>query len=484
MDLLTLSIAKKYTDESILGIDGALKGDKGEPGHTPVKGVDYFTDTERQQIIEEVVASGDFSPSIVSNASGAKIALADSANRSFKSLTLYGKTTQQTYTGKNLFNRNYTKSETNVGVTVEWDAEKQEFIFNGTTTSSGDIKIVNPMQIDWIPGEKYTVSVRRVSGTATLASGTNAVTYGWGIFQDNASKFIRGTTGNSVFLDVYNFTATAFELDANRSYIFYFQCWRPGTVFTDYHVKIQIEKGESLTDWEPYVGGMASPNPNYPQELNSVGDNGSVTVKVTSQTDENQQMQTISTPNGLLGIPVESGGNYTDENGQHWICDEIDFGRGVYIQRVGQKTFDGSESWSKTAASKCTQFSTKFSGWLNKTTLLCDQFTVGYDHIVGHCYFDSTNFQVNPYATDAGTVSDWTAHLAEQPLTIVYALATPVETPLTAEQLADFAAMRTRYPTTTVLNDAGADMAIEYVADTKNYIDQKLAAISAALLNA
>lgn len=154
--------------------------------------------------------------------------------------------------GKNFFNRHYTKSETNIGVTVEWDAENQEFVFNGTTTAAGDIKIVNPLKIDWIPGEKYAVSVRRVSGTAILAAGTNATTYGWGIFQDNAAKYTRGSTGNSAFLDNYNFTATAFALDANRQYIFYFQCWRPGTVFNDYRVKIQIEKGTTLTDWEAY----------------------------------------------------------------------------------------------------------------------------------------------------------------------------------------------------------------------------------------
>ena len=37
------------------------------------------------------------------------------------------------------------------GVTVEWDAENQEFVFNGTTISSGDFKLVNPLNIDWVP---------------------------------------------------------------------------------------------------------------------------------------------------------------------------------------------------------------------------------------------------------------------------------------------------------------------------------------------
>lgn len=33
----------------------------------------------------------------------------------------------------------------------------------------------------------------------------------------------------------------------------------------------------------------------------------------------------IPTPNGLSGIPVSSGGNYTDADGQQWVCDEVDF---------------------------------------------------------------------------------------------------------------------------------------------------------------
>ena len=49
------------------------------------------------------------------------------------------------------------------------------------------------------------------------------------------------------------------------------------------------------------------------------------------------QPLTLSIPNGLPGIPVDSGGNYTDESGQQWICDEVDFERGKYIQRVIQK---------------------------------------------------------------------------------------------------------------------------------------------------
>lgn len=47
-----------------------------------------------------------------------------------------------------------------------------------------------------------------------------------------------------------------------------------------------------------------------------------------------EQLLTLPTPTGLPGIPVTSGGNYTDPQGQQWVCDEVDLKRGVKIQRI------------------------------------------------------------------------------------------------------------------------------------------------------
>lgn len=35
----------------------AIKGDKGEDGRTPVKGVDYFTEADKQELINDVLAN-------------------------------------------------------------------------------------------------------------------------------------------------------------------------------------------------------------------------------------------------------------------------------------------------------------------------------------------------------------------------------------------------------------------------------------------
>lgn len=57
-----------------------------------------------------------------------------------------------------------------------------------------------------------------------------------------------------------------------------------------------------------------------------------------------EQLLTLPTPNGLPGIPVTSGGNYTDPRGQQWVCDEVDFERGVQVQRVDKAAFDSTKT--------------------------------------------------------------------------------------------------------------------------------------------
>ena len=57
-----------------------------------------------------------------------------------------------------------------------------------------------------------------------------------------------------------------------------------------------------------------------------------------------EQLLTLPTPNGLPSIPVTSGGNYTDPQGQQWICDEVDFGKGVKVQRVDKGAFDATKA--------------------------------------------------------------------------------------------------------------------------------------------
>ena len=86
-----------------------------------------------------------------------------------------------------------------------------------------------------------------------------------------------------------------------------------------------------------------TPAPDAPVPIVSAGDGGTITVTIGDGADERQTIA-LPTPNGLPGIPVTSGGNYTDPTGQQWVCDEVDLERGVKVQRVDKAAFDSTKT--------------------------------------------------------------------------------------------------------------------------------------------
>lgn len=80
--------------------------------------------------------------------------------------------------------------------------------------------------------------------------------------------------------------------------------------------------------------------------------------KITTYSPYREQLLTLSTPNGLPGIPVTSGGNYTDQNGQQWVCDDVDLERGVKIQRVDKTAFDSTKTLAEQNAVLATPIET------------------------------------------------------------------------------------------------------------------------------
>jgi hypothetical protein len=218
------------------------------------------------------------------------------------------------------------------------------------------------------------------------------------------------------------------------------------TVCNNYAFGLQIENGNVTTDYEPYSS------------------------------------QTIELTPTLHGIPVASGGNYTDGNGQQWICDEVDFERGVYVQRVGRLQIDGEAKWSTYT------YQTQHYGFILWNTLdeshtrsrgLCNQFAnvgSGSDECFWVGVANKNIYAITKEWYDRG-IDAWKEHLSENPLEIVYIRNTPIETPLTEAELASFKALHTNKPITTVLNDQSAHTELSYVADTKLYIDRKIEAI-------
>lgn len=81
--------------------------------------------------------------------------------------------------------------------------------------------------------------------------------------------------------------------------------------------------------------------------------------------------------------------------------------------------------------------------------------------------------------SDTNSMKQW---LIDNKVKILFQLEEPVVTDLTAEEVQKILALHTNKPNTTIWNDQDAEMQITYVADAKNYIDNKLAEIQALTL--
>lgn len=196
------------------------------------------------------------------------------------------------------------------------------------------------------------------------------------------------------------------------------------------------------------------------------------------------QSLTLATPNGLPGIPVTKDGNYTDQNGQQWICDEIDLGRGKYVQRVGKYVFDGTESmndsWLPTIV--VNMRSDGLARLRIDGGLLSNYGGVTFSNNTGKSFsFNSAKWGVSNGSELKELLK--TKSDSGSPVIVQYVLVTPIERDLTPEELAAYEALHTNYPTTVITNDAGAHMEASYVADTGTYIRNMESRLNAKLVN-
>lgn len=193
------------------------------------------------------------------------------------------------------------------------------------------------------------------------------------------------------------------------------------------------------------------PSPESPVPINSIGDSGSVDV-VVSDDNGNSQTLTINTPNGLCGIPVDTGGDYTDENGQQWICDEIDFERGVYVQRVKKDTVKTLDKLYETNEqgryAEWGIFTSEYSRATVKSIIaIAPYFTWGHPQPLKWVSAVNDNgIYISPPQNTDYTVDTLKSYLTPLlPFEVCGVLATPIETPLTAEELAAYKAIKS-YP--------------------------------------
>ena len=232
--------------------------------------------------------------------------ITDSDNGKIMDMMLYGKSEQFTATGKNLL-KIKDGTQTLRGVTVT--AKDGVVALKGTATESG-----------WAV---LTVDSFVLDGTYILSS--------------NITANIRVLVANKSFKTVLEQGKSATLENAEASKV----CFTitEGKTYDISNILIQIEKGSVATSYEPYTGGIPSPNPSYPQEIKSV-----VNPIVKLSNEDGTKSETVTLPYTLNAIPVSSGGNVTID-GQQYIADYVDVERGKLVKRVYEYVFSGEDRW-------------------------------------------------------------------------------------------------------------------------------------------
>ena len=498
---------------------------------------------------------------------GTPVEVNDSAEMPLQGLNVYGKSKQVTTTGANLFDAN--------------DVSKGYV----SDDSGSNIVVANSYCSNFI-----TVSAKT---KYYLYSGQDGGR--WGAFYDSSKTFILG-----IGPDKYN---SVFETPENAAYVRFTVNYNNNN--PDFARNVIFAKSDVALPFELYTGGKPSPSPEYPQEMVSIGENGSIGVEIAGknllnedkyystykQTDgmykvDNVKLNDIriifdssmvgktytascnlncpntvsavsletnidgkkklgnniltnksgiskitftpktvrdsikitygtgsggiifsdfqieagsfatsyepyKTPriakiplsNGLPGIPVTAGGNYTDENGQQYICNEIDFSRGKNVQRVWKGVFDGSsdEEWSEYGTQPVVY--TIIKDIAPNTKIMCNLLRA-YDYVPSYKkgITNNSNGAICVWDDRFDTAATFKSFVAVNPLIVFAILKNPIETDLTEAQIQAYKSLTTFKPTSIISNDANAQMEVEYACDTKTYIDNKLQEIAQAMV--
>ena len=233
-----------------------------------------------------------------------------------------------------------------------------------------------------------------------------------------------------------------------------------------------------------------TPTPDAPVPIVSAGDSGTITVTIGDGADE-QKTITLQTPTGLPGIPVTSGGNYIDPQGQQWVCDEVDLERGVRVQRIASFVIDAKNANNIYVTNIYTHVTVAVSARIktpedtitslearNNRNLFCEVLpwmanawartvnSMGFvekgaiDFAIENAYLG-----LSEASTDDERKTALVKYFTNKPCRVVYRIATPIETPLTPAEIAAYKALTAYAPNTVMQASDGAGIKLGYQKD-------------------
>lgn len=388
---------------------------------------------------------------IINTATGEHIAVGDSSGHLLDNLKIYGKSVQNgtptpdnpvpiastgdtgkieiSIHGKQLFDASKIPTKSAGGATVTNNGDGS-FTISGSGSLTAEITTGNT-----ISGENANKIFK--AGTLKLKGGINkGIYFEIGFKSPLGNKYLRN--------DSLELTSEYLESLTNVHFIFY---GTKGSTIPNETCKPMLYQDGDGT-WEPF------------QPLQSLS---------------------IPTPDNLHGVPVDSGGNYTDATGKQWVSDVIDLKTGKRTQYIEKITLNGTEDFALQSINthgianfafklpKAEKNKIAISNYFKKQhTVIADTTTEGFMIAGGYSLY------IRVKQERADTVEKLKEWLKTHNVTVIYGLAKPIEKDIPQEALTAYKKLHSNYPSTVVQNTEGAGMELSYVADTKNYTDNKI----------
>lgn len=216
------------------------------------------------------IEESDIAPSELSG-EGEFIALNGTTDCSILDTQLLGNAEQTTYSGKNLFNFAEFAADKIAGGTGG--------VTRGTATVSG-----NSITITATSGDAYTSYASNFPPEITVTPNTDMV-LSWtsnATLSNDGNVYVFGKSGGGVTAIGYAKARAGFYTFNTGSFsVIKFRLGVETSGNSITYSNIQMEYGSTPTSYEPYVGGIASPNPDYPQDIQVL--TGDSTVKITGK---------------------------------------------------------------------------------------------------------------------------------------------------------------------------------------------------------
>lgn len=232
-----------------------------------------------------------------------------------------------------------------------------------------------------------------------------------------------------------------------------------------------------------------TPSPETPIPIVNAGTDGQIEVTINDGGNQSQTL-ILKTLNGLPGIPVDSGGNYTDENGQQWVCDTIDLDRGVYEKRLEHYMHSDldfrKDFYNDLTETEIHRFSTLSNPlWKNRVKALCNIFVWKYNESKINVNFQTEENRIRVYLDSTiETVEQAAQYLAEKNTEFLVQLETPVEIPLSDDEIVAYNVLKSYTGTTNISASDNCGVQTSAVADGTKYLENVMNRISALEQNA